>query len=167
MTRRLITVVLLLVATGALAPSSVAGGPTVVNGGGTGSLNATGTPPFSQFGIGIRFLGGGAAAGDFNCLMAGRSAFAGFQLMAVRGSVSTGTVTSTTASFSGAGTLLYNFTGGDARTQKADVTFSVNVAEGGPGVGTLELTVIGVPFVPGGVAAFPPEFVASGQITIH
>jgi hypothetical protein len=27
--------------------------------------------------------------------------------------------------------------------------------------------VIGVPFVRGGVAAFPPEFVASGQITIH
>jgi hypothetical protein len=167
MTRRLIIVVLLLVATGALVSSGVAGGPTVVNGGGTGSLSATGTPPFSQFGLGVRVLGGGAAAGQFNCLMAGRSAFPGFELMAVRGGVTTGTASSTTASFSGAGSLLYNFTGGDGRTQKADVTFSVNVTEGGPGVGTLQLTVIGVPFVPGGVAAFPPEFVASGQLTIH
>jgi hypothetical protein len=167
MTRRLITVVLVLVATGALVPSSVAGGPTVVNGGGNGSSSATGTPPFSQFGVGVRILGEGATAGRFNCLMAGRSAFPGFQMMAVRGSVTTGTATSTTASFSGAGTLLYNFTGGDGRTQKSDVTFSVNVTEGGPGVGTLQLTVIGVPFVRGGVAAFPPEFVASGQITIH
>jgi hypothetical protein len=167
MTRRLITVVLVLVATGALVPSSVAGGPTVVNGGGTGSLSATGTPAFSQFGLGVRILGEGATAGHFNCLMAGRSAFPGFQLMAVRGSVTTGTATSTTASFRGAGTLLYNFTGGDGRTQKSDVTFSVNVTEGGPGVGALQLTVIGVPFVPGGVAAFPPEFVASGQIAIH
>jgi hypothetical protein len=167
MMRRLIMVVPLLVATVMLAPSAFAGGSTVVNGGGTGSLSATGTPPFSQFGMGVRILGGGAAAGHFNCLMAGRSAFPGFQLMAVRGSVSAGTGTTSTASFGGAGTLLYNFQAGDGRTQKADVTFAVNVTEGGPGVGILQLTVTGVPFVTGGVAAFPPEFVASGQITIH
>jgi hypothetical protein len=167
MTRRLIVVVLLLVATGALAPSAFAGDSILVNGGGTGSLSATGTPPFSQFGMGVRILGGGTAAGHFNCLMAGRSAFPGFQLMAVRGSAVSGTATTTTASFSGAGTLLYNFTGGDGGTQKADVTFSVNVTEGGEGVGTLQLTVFGVPFVPGGVAAFPPEWVSSGQIAIH
>jgi hypothetical protein len=137
MTRRLIMVVALLVATVMLAPSAFAGGSTVVNGGGTGSLSATGTPPFSQFGMGVRILGDGAAAGHFNCLMGG------------------------------AGTLLYNFQAGDGRTQKADVTFAVNVTEGGPGAGILQLTVTGVPFVPGGVAAFPPEFVASGQITIH
>jgi hypothetical protein len=117
--------------------------------------------------MGVRILGGGAAAGHFNCLMAGRSTFPGFQLMAVRGSVNAGTGTTSTASFSGAGTLLYNFQAGDGRTQNADVTFAVNVTEGGPGIGSLQLTVTGVPFVPGGVAAFPPEFVASGQITIH
>ncbi len=43
----------------------------------------------------------------------------------------------------------------------------MDVTEGGPGAGTLQLTVFGVPFVPGGVAAFPPEWVASGQIKIH
>jgi hypothetical protein len=167
--RRGILLVSGLVAAGALVPASsaVAAGPIVVNGGGTGSLSASGTPPFSQFGMGIRVLGGGTAAGQFNCLMAGRSAFPGFQLMAVRGGVTAGTATTTTASFSGAGTLLYNFTGGDGRTQKAAVAFLVNVTEGGPGVGTLQLTVTGVPFIPGGVAAFPPEWVSSGQITIH
>jgi hypothetical protein len=166
--KRVLVLSTALLASAALsAPSGFADGPALVNGGGTGSLSATGTPPFSQFGMGVRILGGGAAAGQFNCLMAGRSAFPGFQLMAARGSVTAGTATATTASFSGAGTLLYNFTGGDGGTQKADVTFSVNVTEGGPGVGTLQLTVIGVPFVPGGVAAFPPEWVSSGQITIH
>jgi hypothetical protein len=168
MMRRLNTVVpLLLAATVLLAPSAFAGDSILVNGGGTGSLSATGTPPFSQFGMGVRILDDGTAAGHFNCLMAGRSAFPGFQLMAVRGSAASGTATTTTASFSGAGTLLYNFTGGDGGTQKADVTFSVNVTEGGEGVGTLQLTVFGVPFVPGGVAAFPPERVSSGQIAIH
>jgi hypothetical protein len=163
--KRLVVLGALLAAV-TFAPAATAAAPVVVNGGGTGSLNPSGTPPFSQFGMGIRILGGGRAAGHFNCLMAGRSAFPGFQLMAVRGSVTAGTATATTASFSGAGTLLYNFTGG-GRTQKADVTFSVNVTEGGPAVGTLELTVTGVPFVPGGVAEFPPEWVSSGQIAIH
>lgn len=64
-------------------------------------------------------------------------------------------------------TLLYKFVDSDGNIQKADVTFSVNVTEGGPGIGTLQLTVTGVPFVPGGVAAFPPEWVSSGQIKIH
>jgi hypothetical protein len=165
---RLNTVVpLLFVATVMIAPSAFAGDSTLVNGGGTGSLSATGTPPFSQFGMGVRIPGDGTAAGHFNCLMAGRSAFPGFQLMAVRGSAASGTATATTASFSGPGTLLYNFTGGDGGTQKADVTFSVNVKEGAAGVGTLQLTVFGVPFVPGGVAAFAPEWVSSGQIAIH
>lgn len=148
------------------AGSAAAAAPIVVNGGGTGSWTAAGTPPASQFGMGVRIVGGGAAAGDFECLMAGRSAFPGFQFMGVQGTVSAGTAITTTASFSGAGTLLYNFDG-SGRTERADVTFSVNVTEGGPGVGTLQLTVFGVPFVPGGVAAFPPEFVSSGQIVVH
>lgn len=167
MIRRLIVPLVVAATSLMFASSAVAASSIVVNGGGTGSLNASGTPPFSQFGMGVRILGGGAAAGQFNCLMAGRSAFPGFQLMAVRGSVNAGTATGTSASFTGTGTLLYNFTGGDGQTHRANVTFSVSVTEGGPGAGTLQLTVTGVPFVPGGVAAFPPEWVSSGQITIH
>jgi hypothetical protein len=165
---RLLVLSATLLASGVLSASpAVAAGPIVASGGGTGSWAPAGTPPASQFGLGVRILGGGAAAGHFECLMSGRSAFPGFQLMAVQGKVTAGTATDTTASFSGAGTLLYNFEGGDGRTQRADVTFSVNVTEGGRGVGTLQLTVFGVPFVPGGVAAFPPEWVSSGQIAIH
>lgn len=166
--KRLLILSAALLTCGVLSTSTaVAGGPIVVNGGGTGSWTPTGTPPASQFGLGVRILGGGAAAGHFECLMSGRSAFPGFQLMSVQGRVNAGTATDATASFSGAGTLLYNFSGGDGRTQKADVSFSVNVTEGGPGAGTLQLTVHGVPFVPGGVAAFPPEWVSSGQIVVH
>lgn len=165
---RLLVLSATLLASGVLSASpAVAAGPIVANGGGTGSWAPAGTPPASQFGMGVRILGGGAAAGHFECLMSGRSAFPGFQLMAVQGTVNAGTASGTTASFSGAGTLLYNFEGGDGRTQSADVNFSVNVTEGGPGVGTLQLTVFGVPFVPGGVAAFPPEWVSSGQIAVH
>ncbi|MCA1701850.1 MAG: hypothetical protein LC808_00680 [Actinobacteria bacterium] len=167
MKRLLVLSAALLVSSVLSAPSAVAGGPIVVSGGGTGSWTPAGMPPASQFGMGLRILGGGAAAGHFECLMSGRSAFPGFQLMAVQGTVTTGTATSTTASFSGVGTLLYNFEGGDGRTQRADVTFSVNVTEGGPGVGTLQLTVFGVPFIAGGEAAFPPEWVSSGQIKVN
>lgn len=150
-----------------LASSAVAAGPTVANGGGTGSWTPVGVPPASQFGLGVKFLGAAAAAGHFECLMAGRSAFPGFRFMAVEGRVTAGTSTATAATFTGTGTLLYKFVDSDGRIQKADVTFSVNVTEGGPGIGTLQLTVTGVPFVPGGVAAFPPEWVSSGQIKIH
>lgn len=167
MKRLLVLTAALLLAGVLSAPSAVADSPVVVNGGGTGSWTPEGTPPASQFGMGVRILGGGAAAGHFECLMSGRSAFPGFQLMAVQGKVTAGTATDTTASFSGAGTLLYNFDGGDGRTQRTEVTFTVNVTEGGPGIGTLQLTVFGVPFIPGGVAAFPPEWVSSGQIAVH
>jgi hypothetical protein len=166
--KRLLVLSAALLASGFLSASpAAADSPIMVNGGGTGSWTPAGTPPASQFGMGVRILGGGVAAGHFECLMSGRSAFPGFQLMSVQGRVGTGTATETTASFGGAGTLLYNFSGGDGRTQRADVTFSVNVTEGGPGAGTLQLTVYGVPFVPGGVAAFPPEWVSSGQIVVH
>ena len=144
----------------ALAPAAVG---AVANGGGRGTVD--GVSPFSQFGFGV--IGEGAdTRGHFNCLMAGSAQFPGFTMMAVRGQVRAATIAGAAATFSGMGTLLYNFLGA-GETQKADVTFNVTVTEGGAGVGTLQLTVIGVPFVPGGVAAFPPEHVLSGQITIH
>ena len=142
------------------APAAVG---ATASGGGRGTVD--GASPFSQFGFGV--IGDAAGTrGHFNCLMAGSSQFPGFTMMAVRGGVTTATIAGAAATFSGMGTLLYNFLGA-GETQKADVTFVVNVTEGGAGVGTLQLTVIGVPFVPGGVAAFPPERVLSGQITIH
>jgi len=158
-----------LAAAGLASAPAAAANFTQAGGGGTGSWTPAGTPPASQFGMGIRFHGAGVADGHFECLMAGSSAFPGFQFMGVEGRATAGTASATagTASFSGTGTLLYHFDGAAGPTQKATVQFSVTVTEGGPGVGTLQLTVTGVPFVPGGVAAFPPEWVSSGQITIH
>ncbi len=167
-----------LVAALLLASATPAAGAqtTHVTGGGTGVWAMTVPPlftagaPASQFGMGIRILAGGAADGRFNCLMAGRSQFGPFQFMAVRGEVTSGTATATTATFSGVGTVYGNFLGGGDRTQKIDALFTVNVTEGGAGAGTLQLTVVFIgtppPGIPG-VVAFPPEQVASGQISIQ
>jgi hypothetical protein len=128
----------------------------VANGGGRGSVD--GVTPFSQFGFGVRFGPAAAASGSFTCLMAGSSAFPGFEpLMKVSGSVTGGSVnvTAGTASFTGSGTLNLGPSG------RMDALFLVDVREGGPGVGKLHLTVL-APFFP-----VPEETVLTGQISIH
>jgi hypothetical protein len=130
--------------------------PPLANGGGRGTVD--GVTPFSQFGFGVRFGAAGAASGSFNCLMAGSSAFPGFEpLMKVSGSVTGGSVdvTAGTASFTGSGTLNLGPSG------RMDALFLVSVLEGGRGVGKLHLTVL-VPFFP-----VPEETVLNGQISIH
>jgi hypothetical protein len=117
-----------------------------------------GVTPFSQFGFGVRFGAAGAASGSFNCLMAGSSAFPGFEpLMKVSGSVTGGSVdvAAGTASFTGSGTLNLGPSG------RMDALFLVSVREGGPGVGKLHLTVL-APFFP-----VPEETVLTGEISIH
>jgi hypothetical protein len=148
---------LLVLATAALAfaPSALAAGPVVANGGGIGTLD--GVTPFSHFGFGVTFSGG-SVNGDFNCLMAGNAAFVGFEpLMKVSGTVTAGTVNPVlgTASFDGAGALNLGPTG------RMAATFHVDVREGGPGVGTLHLTVLSPPF------PVPPERVLHGYISVH
>jgi hypothetical protein len=126
------------------------------NGGGRGTID--GVTPFSQFGFGVRFAAAGAASGSFNCLMAGSSAFAGFEpLMKVSGSVTGGhvDVAAGTASFTGTGTLNLGPSG------RMDALFSVDVREGARGVGKLHLTVL-MPFFP-----VPEETVLTGQISIR
>jgi hypothetical protein len=126
------------------------------NGGGRGTVD--GVTPFSQFGFGVKFGAAGAASGNFNCLMAGASAFPGFEpLMKVSGSVTGGSVDSAagTASFTGSGTLNLGPNG------RLDALFVVTVREGGPGTGKLHLTVL-APFFP-----VPEETVLNGQISIR
>src|SRR5206468_11581803 len=109
-------------------------------GGGRGSVD--GVTPFSQFGFGVRFGAAGAATGDFNCLMAGSSAFPGFEpVMKVSGSVTGGRVdmAAGTASFTGSGTLNLGPSG------KMDAVYLVSVRDGGTGEGKLQLTVL-LPF---------------------
>src|SRR5438552_12274282 len=94
---------LLVLATAALAlaPTSLAAGPTVANGGGHGTVD--GTTPFSQFGFSVTKAGDGSVQGSFNCLMAGVSRFPGFTLMAVRGQITNAVIADGAASLDGVG----------------------------------------------------------------
>jgi hypothetical protein len=152
--RRLAAVIIAVVAL--TATEQALAGPPIANGRWQGRRRRD--HPFSQFGFGVRFGAAGAASGSFNCLMAGSSAFPGFEpLMKVSGSVSSGSVnvTAGTASFTGSGTLNLGPSG------RMDALFLVDVREGGPGVGKLHLTVL-APFFP-----VPEETVLTGQISIH
>jgi hypothetical protein len=136
-----------------------------ITGGGQGTfgadLDGDGDIDGSHFGIGVDVLGGGIAEGHFTCLMAGNKDFLGLHLMLVEGQVDAGTANPATGSgwFSGSGSLHIN---GD----RQDVTFVVTILQqGGPGDGKFQLTVFDTSG--GVVAAFPPETVESGGISIH
>jgi hypothetical protein len=158
--KRLLT---LLFAVVALAPSQAVGADSVhVTGGGRGTVDGV-TTPFSQFGFGVSIGPGGTAQGHFNCLMAGSSVFSGFEpLMKVDGQVTSGTAAalSGTAHFGGSGTLNLGPSG------KFPAVFQVDVKEGGPGSGTLTLTVLSPRLGPAPVT-LPLETVMHGRITIH
>ncbi len=150
-----------------------AGGLTVVSGGGTGTfaadLDSDGEIDGSHFGFGVVIGPGGSAAGHFECLMAGNADILALPLMAVEGKVSAGTVSDDGATFSGIATV--NLGNGQIFRR---VPFTVTVTGGGPGVGTLQLTVIGAfDGVPGDTISgngrydLPAEWVATGQIRIH
>ena len=142
-----------LVAACALVPVASAAGPTVVTGGGRGTAEGR---TFSQFGFNVTQSADGWVQGHFNCLMAGVSQFPGFTLMAVRGQVTSGTISASAASFDGIGM----FQTGNQGKQPA--TFHFEVTAGGPGVGTLRLTLLTPIFFP-----LPTEHVLDGQISIH
>ena len=157
MVKRFLLAAAVLVTIGVLGPATaVARAPMVLSGGGTGTFD--GIHPGSQFGMGVVFRGG-TVQGHFNCVMAGGSAFAGLRLMKVAGQVTAGVVdpAAGTATFSGVGTLHMN-------KAKSQVAFTVEVTRGGPGVGTLQLTVNGPPV---GLFPLPVEHVATGRISIH
>ena len=157
MGKKLLLAAAVLVTIGIFGPATaVARSPVVLSGGGTGTFD--GIHPGSQFGMGVVFRGA-TVQGHFNCVMAGRSAFAGLRLMKVDGQVTAGSANAAagTATFSGVGTLHMN-------NAKSQVAFSVNVTRGGPGTGTLQLTVNGPPV---GLFPLPVEHVATGQIAIH
>jgi hypothetical protein len=156
--RRLLILLLLVVI---LVPShAVAAGSVQVTGGGRGTVD--GVNPFSQFGFGVSISPGGSAQGHFNCLMAGSAAFPGFEpLMKVDGDVSgTASLGAGTAEFSGSGTLNLGPAG------KFPAVFQVDVREGGPGAGTLTLTVLSPRLGPAPVT-LPIETVMHGGIAIH
>jgi len=123
----------------------------------------------SHFGIGISIFGDGTAKGHFECNMAGNADILGLPLMAVEGKVSNGAANADgSATFSGIAAV--NLGNG---VIFRGIQFAVTVTAGGPGTGTLQLTVMGAfDGVPGdtivgnGNYDLPPENVASGQIKI-
>ena len=157
MVKKLLLAAAVLFTIGVLGPATaVAGAPVVLSGGGTGTFD--GIHPGSQFGMGVVFRGG-FVRGHFNCVMAGRSAVPGLRLMKVDGQVTAGSANPAagTATFSGIGTPHMN-------NGKSQVAFTVNVTRGGPGVGTLQLTVTGPPV---GSLPLPVEHVATGRISVR
>ena len=144
-----------------------------VNGGGQGTfgadLDGDGNIDGSHFGIGASIYRDGSAIGHFECLMAGNARILGLPLMAVEGNVNSGSGNANgSATLSGISTVNL----GNGQIFRG-VPFSVTVRAGGPGVGSLKLTVIGIfDGVPGdtivgnGNYDLPTETVASGQIKI-
>ena len=156
-------------------PGSLVGtSSTAVIGGGSGTfgadLDGDGDIDGSHFGIGVIVGEGGSANGHFECLMAGNADILGLHLMAVEGKVTAGVVNADgSVTFGGVATV--NLGNG---TIFRGVPFTVTVTSGGPGEGTLQLTVIGVfDGVPGdespgnGNYDLPVETVATGQIEVR
>src|SRR2546422_765850 len=155
----------------AAAPSAHA---VQVTGGGTttfgADLDGDGDIDGSHFGFAAVIAGDGSAQGHFTCLMAGNANFLGLHLMAVQGPVTSGALDG--RSFRGTATV--KVFGPGAQSIFRDIPFVVTVTPGGPGVATLQLTVLGVfDGVAGDVAPgngnydLARETLTTGQITIY
>ena len=148
-----------------------------VTGGGTttfgADLDGDGDIDGSHFGFVAVIAGDRSAQGHFTCLMAGNANFLGLHLMAVQGPVTSGALDG--RSFSGTATVkVLNAFGPGVQSIFSDIPFVVAVTPSGPGVATLQLTVLGVfDGVPGDVAPgngnydLARETLTTGQITIH
>jgi len=148
-----------------------------VTGGGTTTfgtdLDGDGDVDGSHFGFAAVIASDGSARGHFTCLMAGNANFLGLHLMAVQGPVTSGALDG--RSFSGIATVkVLNAFGPGVQSTFRDIPFVVAVTPGGPGVATLQLTVLGAfDGVAGDVARgngnydLARETLTTGQITIH
>jgi hypothetical protein len=171
--KKLVVLLAAITVTYVLPAFASAASVTRVQGGGTGTfgadLDGDGNVDGSQFGMGVAILGNGAARGHFLCLMAGRSQILGLSLMSVEGRVTEGVLNADgSATFAGVGSVNL----GNGEIFRA-VPFRVTAWPGGPGVGKMQLTVIGAfDGAPGdtnignGNYDLPNETVASGRIAI-
>ena len=174
----ILCIVLLLAAFSTTIQPALAQGATHVTGGGTATFNADldgdGQEDGSQFGMGVILHADGSARGHFNCVMGGQSEFLDLALMSVAGKVSSGNINPDgSAVLSGTGAVKVIAPDGNPLIL-TDIPFVVTVTAGGPGVGTLRLTVMGIfdgvpgDTIPGnGNYDLPTEIVDSGRIDIH
>jgi hypothetical protein len=121
----------------------------------THHLSGGGTASISQVAFNVTFSGSGSASGTFNCLMAGRSsfvlgAFGLAHIMKVQARPNAGSISGSTATFSGPGFLI---TDGGHR-MNIDVSVWANVA-----TQQFQLTVVQV-------GAMPVETFSSGGIRL-
>jgi len=160
------------------AAQSAAASPSVqTTGGGTttfgADLDGNGAINSSHFGFAAVIANDGSAHGHFMCLMAGNAEILGLKLMAVQGPVAFGSADGTR--FGGTATVkVFHAFGNGRESILENVPYSVVVAPGGAGVGTLQMTVSGVfDGVAGDVVLgngnydLAKETVHSGRITIH
>lgn len=160
-----------------MAQSATAPRRVQTTGGGTTSfgqdLDGNGAINLSHFGFTAVIASDGSAHGHFMCLMAGNDEILGLKLMAVHGPVNFGSAHGT--HFGGTATVkVFHAFGNGRESIIENVPYSVVVAPGGAGVGTLELTVYEVfDGVAGDVVLgngnydLAKETVRSGRITIH
>jgi hypothetical protein len=146
-------------------------------GGGTttfgADLDGNGAINLSHFGFTAVIASDGSAHGHFMCLMAGNAEILGLKLMAVQGPVTFGSADGTR--FGGTATVkVFHAFGNGRESSFQSVPYSVVVAPGGAGVGTLQMTVSGVfDGVAGDVVLgngnydLAKETLRSGRITIH
>ena len=184
----LVGAILVLASHGSVQPLEADNGRVLVTGGGQGTfgsdLDGDGDIDGSYFGIAIARGergddddddGGPApsSAGHFVCAMWGHTHILGLPLMAVEGQVVSDSIkwSKKRVTFRGVGTVDL---GSGPEELITDVPFKVTVTPGGPGVGTIQLTVIGAfDGVPGDTIAgngnydLPVETVSSGHITIQ
>jgi hypothetical protein len=158
------------------AAQSAAARPSAqTTGGGTttfgADLDGNGAINLSHFGFAAVIASDGSAHGHFMCLMAGNAEILGLKLMAVQGPVTFGSADGT--SFGGTATVKV-FGGNGQNSVFANVPYSVVVAPGGAGVGTLQMTVNGVfdgvagdGVIGNGNYDLATETLRSGRITIH
>jgi hypothetical protein len=170
--KKLIVLLAAMMMTYVLATAAFAADGLMVQGGGTGTfgadLDGDGIVDGSQFGMEVAVLDG-AARGHFLCLMAGRSQILGLSVRSVEGRVREGALNADgSVTFAGVGSV--NLGNGQIF---GDMSFRVTAWPGGPGVGMMQLTVIGAfDGVPGdtnignGDYDLPSETVASGRIAI-
>lgn len=172
--KRSMVLVVVMTTTLLLPASASAAGVTTVIGGGTGSfgadLDGDGNVDGSQFGLAVTIPGGGAATGQFLCLMAGRSQILGLSVMSVQGVVTGGAFNADgSATFTGVAAV--NLGNGQIFRGLA---FAVTAWAGAPGLGMMQLSVIGAfDGVPGdtdignGNYDLPVETVSSGRIMMR
>jgi hypothetical protein len=172
--RRLLVVLSAIAAAALVAPIATADGPVNVSGGGTGTfaadLDGDGDIDGSHFGFGVSFRGS-VPRGHFMCQMAGNADILGLPLMAVEGATSGGWASPETGTAMLTGHAAVNLANGVKFT---NVPYEVRLSSGGPGVGRIQLTVIGAfDGVPGDTVSgngnydLPVETVATGQIRIR